>query len=381
MMRLTATTLAGLEPVLAREIHFLGGQDVILQKRAVSFGGDKRVIYRCLYECRTALRIFLPFHQFKTKHENHFYKKMREVNWTELMDLEESFVINALTSSKYITHSKYLALKAKDAIVDQFRSQFDGRRLNVDRENPDHRLNIHLSRENVCTLSWDVSGDTLNRRGYRTATGEAPINEVLAAGIIQLTNWRKDRDFVDPMCGSGTFLLEAAMFAHNIPAQFYRKKFAIQQFRDFDEALWNEVKSAANAQICDFPHRIIGFDKDLKAVKAARLNILAANLDEEVVVERKDFFKSEWSGEKGLLVMNPPYDERLPVADVREFYSRVGDTLKTQYTGLDAWIITANIKALRQLGLRPSNKKILFNGGLECQLAHYELYRGRKENA
>jgi len=378
-MQITATTFSGLEEILAKEITALGGSNTKLHKRAVTFEGDKKIIYKCIYELRTALRIFLPFHTFKTKHENHLYKKVREVDWTEIMDLDDTFAINGTTSSKYITHSKYLALKTKDAIVDQFRSKYNGLRLSVDRDNPDHRLNVHLGYDNVCTLSWDVSGDTLNRRGYRTATGEAPINEVLAAGIILSSNWQKDCDFIDPMCGSGTFLIEAAMIARNIPPQINRRSFGFMRYKDFDKALWEEVKKEADAKITDFPHQIVGFDKDFKAMKIARMNVLAANLDGKIEVERGDLLKISALSDKGILVMNPPYDERLQVADVNAFYKDIGHALKHNFNGYDAWIISANIKAMKQLGLRPSYKKILFNGALECQLAHYELYRGSRK--
>lgn len=377
-MQITATTFSGLEEILAKEISSLGGLNTVLHKRAVTFEGDKKVIYRCIYEARTALRIFLPFHTFKTKHENHLYKKVREIDWTSIMDLSDTFVINANTSSKYLDHSQYLALKTKDAIVDQFRTKYNGQRLSIDRNNPDHRLNVHLSYDNVCTLSWDVSGDTLNRRGYRTATGEAPINEVLAAGIILSTNWQKDGDFIDPMCGSGTFLIEAAMIANNIPAQINRKHFGFMRYKDFDKALWETVKKEAAAKITNFPHKIMGYDKDFKAIKAAQLNILAANLDGKIEVERGDMLKLNPEAEKGILIANPPYDERLKIQDVNAFYKDIGHALKHNFTGFDAWIISANIKAMKQLGLRPSFKKIMFNGALECQLAHYELYRGSR---
>ncbi len=378
-MQITATTLTGLEEILAKEITALGGQDTKIHKRAVTFDGTKKIVYRCIYEARTALRIFLPFHTFKTKHENHLYKKIREIDWTKMMTLDDTFAINGTTSSKYITHSKYLALKTKDAIVDQFRSKYNGLRLSVDRENPDHRLNVHLSYDNVCTLSWDVSGATLNRRGYRTATGQAPINEVLAAGILLSSNWQRDSDFIDPMCGSGTFLMEAAMYAYNIPPQINRKTFGFMRYKDFDKPLWESVKKEAAAKIVDFPHKILGYDKDFGAVKAARLNILAGNMDGKIEVERNDLFKLNPAASKGIVMMNPPYDERLQVADVNAFYKDIGHALKHNFSGFDAWVITANIKAMKQLGLRPSFKKILFNGALECQLAHYELYRGSRE--
>jgi putative N6-adenine-specific DNA methylase len=297
-----------------------------------------------------------------------------------MMQLEDTFVINALTHSKYLNHSKYVALKIKDAIVDQFRSRHDGQRLSIDRHNPTHRLNVHIGRDNLCTLSWDVSGDALNRRGYRTATGEAPINEILAAGIILASNWQKDSDFVDAMCGSGTFLIEAAMIAYNIPPQINRKEFGIMKNKNFDAELWEEVVTEANSKTTDFDHQILGFDKDFKAIKATQLNILAAQLDGKIIVERKDMFKVTPANPQGILIINPPYDERLQIEDVRAFYKDIGHALKHNFTGFNAWIISANIKAMRQLGLRPTFKKILFNGPLECQLAHYELYRGGKKD-
>lgn len=371
---LTVTTLAGLEAVLAKEVALLGGQNIELLKRAVRFEGDKKLMYRAVYELRTALRVFLPFHSFKTKHENHLYKKIREVDWTAQMQLEDTFMVTANTASKYLTHSKYVALKVKDAIVDQFRSHHNGQRPNIDRKTPTHQLNVHINKDNLCTLSWDISGAPLNQRGYRNATVEAPINEVLAAGIILSANWQRDSDFYDTMCGSGTFLIEAALYAHNIPPQIVRSHFAFMNTVDFDKLLWEKVKREAKSNMRPFKHQIIGYDKDLKAVKATRLNILAAELEQMIQVERKDFFKVAAPTTQGFLVINPPYDERLAIEDVRSFYKQIGDTLKNNFKNFDAWILSGNIRAMRQIGLKPSNKKILFNGPLECQLAGYEIY-------
>jgi len=379
-MQITATTLSGLENTLAAEIQKIGGENITILRRAVTFEGNTKLVYRALYELRTALRIFLPFYSFKTKHENHLYGKIRDFDWTQKIQLKDTFVIHAFTASKYLTHSKYLALKIKDAISDQFRSKYDGLRPSIDRHNPIHRLNVHLGRDNLCTLSWDVSGDPLNRRGYRLQSGKAPLNEVLAAGIILQTNWDKASDFIDPMCGSGTFLIEAAMIAANIPPQINRKQFGIMKNADFDPALWLRVQEEAQEKISDFPHQIIGYDKDPSAVNIARSNVQNAGLDARISVNKKDFHKVIPTNSNGLLLMNPPYDERLKTSDILDFYKDIGHSLKHNFSGFDAWIFSGNIRAMRQLGLRPSSKKILFNGAIECQLAHYELYKGSKNS-
>ncbi len=378
-MQLTAKTLQGLEQVLAKEIEAIGGNNIQILKRAVTYEGDQKLLYRSCYELRTAVRILKPFHQFKTKHENHLYKKMKEVDWVSKFGLEQTFVINAVTNSKYITHSKYLALKSKDAIVDSFREVYDRQRPSIDLRNPDFRLNIHLGRDNVCTLAWDASGETLHKRGYRVESVEAPINEVLAAGMVILSGWKADRPLVDPMCGSGTIVIEAAMLANNIPPQRNRQQFGFMKWKDFDAGLWQEVRQEAKERIVTTKQSIYGYDKDFQAIKAATKNSMAAGLEDHITLNRQSFDQVASPSEDGILLTNPPYDERLEEEDIFAFYKDMGHVLKHQFEGYDAWLISSNIKAMKKLGLKPSSKKILYNGALECQFNCYELYKGSRK--
>ena len=378
-MQLTAKTFQGLEPILAKEIADLGGNNIQILKRAVTYEGDQKLLYRSCYELRTALRILKPFHQFKTKHENHLYKKMKEVDWVSKFGLEQTFVINAVTNSKYITHSKYLALKSKDAIVDSFREVYDRQRPSIDRRNPDFRLNIHLGRDNICTLAWDASGESLHKREYRVESVEAPINEVLAAGMVLLSGWKADRPLIDPMCGSGTIVIEAAMLANNIPPLRNRKQFGFMKWKDFDARLWQEVRQEAKDRIVITKQSIYGYDKDFQAIKAATKNSIAAGLEDRITLNRQDFNKVASPSEEGILLTNPPYDERLEEADIFAFYKDMGHVLKHQFEGFDVWMISSNIKAMKKLGLKPSSKKILYNGALECQFNCYELYKGSRK--
>lgn len=378
MQQYLAKTLFGLEPLLVKELEELGAQNIQAGARSVSFEGDKKLLYRVNYESRTAIRVLMPIYKFKTKHENHFYKKLYEFDWTEYLSLDQTLAIDGVTQSNYITHSKYLALKAKDSICDQFRSRF-GERPDVNVTNPDVRFNVHLGRENDCTVSIDTSGDSLHKRGYRRDAVEAPMNEVLAAGLVLQSGWNRDCAFVDPMSGSGTIAIEAAMFAKNIPPQMYRQtKFAFTKSKDFDSALWEEVKREAAANIRDFNYPILGSDKDFEAVSIARFNAGYANVDDIVTFSRKDFFLMKQPEDKGFLVFNPPYDERLSMEDAADFYKHVGDTLKKNWMGWEAWIISSNMGALKRLGLRASFKKPLFNGKLECKLVRFEMYEGSK---
>lgn len=377
-MQLIAKTFHGLEEVLAEEIKNLGGKNIQIAKRAVLYEGDQRLLYRSCYELRTALRILKPFHQFKTKHENHLYKKIKEVDWVSKFRLDQTFVINAVTNSKYLTHSKYVALKAKDAIVDTFREVYERQRPSIDRKNPDFRLNLHIGRDNVCTLAWDASGDSLHKRGYRVQTVAAPINEVLAAGMVLVSGWQKDRPLIDPMCGSGTILIEAALLAHNIPPQWQRKQFGFMQWEDFDAALWEQVQQQATDAIQATPATILGYDKDFEALQAATKNSIAANIQEKITIERLPFGSLKNPPTAGTIITNPPYDERLEEADIFAFYKDMGHILKHQFEGYQVWLISSNIKALKKLGLKPSSKKILYNGALVCQFSCYELYKGSR---
>lgn len=378
-MHITATTFQGLESTLQKELAALGATHIKPLVRAVQFEGDLELLYKANYELRTAIRLLVPIHRFKTKHENHLYKKVQEYDWAKHISLEDTFAINAVTASKYITHSKYLALKVKDAIIDQLRDFYEGNRPSINTKDPTFRFNVHLSRENVCTISLDSSGDPLYKRGYRVQAVEAPLNEVLAAGLIQLSGWQADRDLIDPMCGSGTILIEAALLAQNIPSQRRRKTFGFMQWRNYDPVLWKQVKSEAIAKVQDTHIRIYGSDKDLAAFEIAERNVNEAGVADIVEVDWRAFEKLKPPAEKGIIIMNPPYDVRLEEEDVIEFYKFIGDRLKQSFSGFDAWIISSNREALKFIGLRPSRKITLFNAALECRFQKYELYSGSKK--
>lgn len=377
-MKIIAKTLQSLEPVLAKEIEAIGGKNIQELKRAVEFEGDLKVLYRANLELRTAVRVLVHFTQFRTKHENHFYGKIMEIDWAEFIGRDQTFAIDAVTKSAYLTHSKYLALKAKDAIVDQFRNRF-GWRPSIDTRNPTLRINIFLNNDNVCKISFDSSGDHLHKRGYRVNRQAAPINEVLAAGMVLLSGWERDCDFVDPMCGSGTIPIEAAMYAHNIPPNMFRERFGFENAKNFDSKLWETVKQEAQDRITDFEHKIYGFDRDFEAIGIANGNAKKAGLAGKVTFERMQIERLEPTAERGVMIMNPPYDERLQISDIIAFYSMIGDQLKQNFKGWSAWIISSNIAALKRVGLRPSRKIAVTNGALDCKFQRFDMYAGSKK--
>lgn len=376
-MQLLAKTLAGLEDVLAEEIRQLGGQNIQIATRAVSFEGDKRLLYRANLELRTALRVLVQIHRGRARNEEGLYRLIRGIDWEQYMGVNDTLAVDAVTSSRFFNHSKYAALVTKDAIVDQFRKKYH-RRPSVNLIAPKLRVNIYIYEEE-CTVSIDSSDDSLHKRGYRIDALEAPINEVLAAGIVLKSGWKGDRAFVDPMCGSGTILIEAGLLATNRAPQLQREHFGFVRWPDFDENLWQEIRQAAEDRITAPTHGLYGFDKDFKAVRLSEQNAMAAGLEEVVDVKRKPFERLEAPAPSGVLIMNPPYDERLLKKDIGAFYEMVGDRMKQVFPGYDAWIISANLEALKRVGLRASQKQQLFNGALESRLVKYELYSGSEK--
>ena len=378
-MNVNVKTLFGLENVLAEELRTLGATHITPSARVVNCNIDETTLYRIHLESRVALRVLRPLREFKTKHENHLYKKMREVDWHDLMDLEETFAINAVTSSKYLTHSQYVGLKTKDAICDHFRDHTRGQRPSVDTQNPDVRFNVHIGRDNVLTLAKDLTGESLHKRGYRAEQVEAPINEVLAAGMLLLAGYDGSQPFVDPMCGSGTLVTEAAMIALRQPPNWYRRQFAFMRSPRFNQDNWEAVRADAQAQmLTETPHLVAGYDKDFAAIKAAQANTFAAQLEGKVKLERQRLETLEAPAESGILVMNPPYDERLQPGDINELYKMIGGRFKQAFQGWNAWVISSNKTALNRIGLRPSQKISLYNGALHCRYQHYELYAGSR---
>ncbi|WP_445737881.1 THUMP domain-containing class I SAM-dependent RNA methyltransferase [Mariniflexile sp.] len=372
-----AKTLFGFEDLLAKELTQLGAQDVKTGVRSVSFSGDKGFMYKANLGLRTAIKILKPIHSFTVNNEQDLYNKLYQMPWEQYVKPSGTIAVDATIHSDLFTNSLYIAQKTKDAIVDKFRDT-TGERPNVDLKFPDLKVNVHIDRHQV-TISLDSSGDSLHKRGYKMATNIAPINEVLAAGLIMLSGWDGQTDFTDPMCGSGTILIEAAMIACNIPPNLMRKEFAFERWNDWDVELFEKIEASLLAKTRDFHHKIIGYDKAPSAVTKAIENVKNAQLDDFIEIKHEDFFKTQKGGDEKLhMVFNPPYGERLNI-DMEEFYKNIGDTLKQNYPNTDAWFITSNLDALKHVGLRPSRKIHLFNAKLEARLVKYVMYEGSKK--
>ncbi|ASO08271.1 THUMP domain-containing class I SAM-dependent RNA methyltransferase [Arenibacter algicola] len=375
--KMVAKTMFGFEEILAKELRNLGAGNVEEGVRSVFFEGDTGFMYKANLCLRTAIKIVKPIHSFRVRDENDLYKKIYAMDWFDYLSTSTTFAIDATVNSENFTHSLYVSQKTKDAIVDKFRDT-DGSRPDVDIKFPDVRINIHIQNDQ-CNVALDSSGRSLHQRGYRTATNIAPINEVLAAGLLLLSGWDGQWDFLDPMCGSGTLLTEAAMIACNIPANINRKEFAFEKWHDFDAELFEKIVDSSLKRTREFNHKIIGYDKAPSAVRKAQDNIVNANLSDYITVERKNFFDSEKFTDKHLhMVFNPPYGERLDI-EMEDFYTDIGNTLKRNYPGTDAWFITSNLEALKFVGLRPSRKIKVFNSHLESRLVKYVMYEGSKK--
>ena len=376
--KMLAKTLFGFEELLAKELLNLGAREIKEGVRNVSFVGDKGFMYKANLALRTSVRILKPIKSFKVDSEEDLYDKIKLINWENYLDIDGTFAIDAVTNSEKFTHSYYIALKSKDAIADYFRDKF-GKRPNVDVKHPDLQINIHIQKD-YCTVSLDSSGDSLHKRGYRSATNIAPINEVLAAGLVLFSGYDGTQNFIDPMCGSGTILIEAAMIANNIPANINRKEFGFEKWNDFDEDLFNTIRNSLLKKVKDSYAVIIGYDKAPSAIRKATDNIENAHLEDFIKVKQANFFHTEKEVEgKTIILFNPPYGERLEI-DVPAFYKEIGDTLKRGYPNTNAWLITSDFEnGLKNVGLRTSKKIKVFNGKLECRLVKYEMYEGSKK--
>lgn len=375
--KMQAKTFFGFEAVLAEELKALGGADVEVKNRLVEFKGDLGFLYKANYSLSTALRIMVPIHSFSVKNEHQLYDRFKRFPWENYLDVDQTFVIDATVHSQYFTHSHYAALKVKDAIVDRFHENFN-QRPSVDKDFPDMVFNLHISHDKV-TLSLDSSGESLHHRGYKVEHGIAPINEVLAAGLLKIAGWDGKGNLLDPMCGSGTFLTEAAMMAANIPPQIHRKKFAFEKWRDFDVNLFEKIKGTRLERIQEFNGKIVGYDIDPTTLGIAEKNIVNANLEDFIEVKYQDFFQSEKDLFPVLVVFNPPYNQRLE-SDNEVFYQKIGDTLKHNYPNTFAWFITSDLTAKKYVGLRPSKRVKIFNGKLECDFLRYDIYEGSRKN-
>ena len=370
-----AKTMFGLEEVLAKELEELGAKNVKIKNRAVSFKGDKGFMYKANLNLRTALRILKPIAHFQAKNEKELYTKICEIEWTKIFNLKNTFSTNATTHSDIFTHSKYASLLMKDAIADTFRKKF-GKRPNVDPKTADITINLHVAKH-TCTVSLDSSGDSLHKRGYKSDAVTAPMNEVLAAGLILLSEWNKKSNFHDPMCGSGTLLIEAALIAYNIPVNIFRNKFGFEGWRDFDPKLWGIIKENSLNKEKYYEGKITGSDNFQKAVRITRDNINNALMHENIKVKNANFFEDKIS-ESTFVIFNPPYGERIGLG-TNDFYEKIGSTLKHYYQGCTVWLISSDLENIKYIGLKPNKKIKLMNGELECSFRKFKIYEGSKK--
>jgi len=375
-MDFTAKTFAGLEDALAAELIELGADDVKVIKRGATFRGDEELMYKVNYLSRLAVRILKPIGVFEVKDDVQLYDKVRKINWMNIFKLNQTFSVDANLFYSELDHSNYVAMKTKDAIVDQFR-EVTGKRPWVSNENPHIYIDVHIS-HNVCTISLDSSGESLHRRGYRIVADKAPINEVLAAGMINLAGWKGDRDFYDPMCGSGTIPMEAAMLAMKIPAGYYREQYAFMNWDGWDEPLWKKVQEEANDKMGELECEIFASDRSDKAIALAKKNLKHAGLHKDIEI-KVAYFDSIKPEKGGMIIMNPPYGIRMEErGELRDLYKGIGNVLKQNFTGFEAWVISPNYDTAKFIGLRPAKKITLYNGPVETRFLKFEVYEGTK---
>ncbi len=377
---MTAKTIYGLEETLSQELQRLGAKDVEIHNRAVSFVGDKGFMYKANLCLRTALRVLVPIETITVYNEKSLYEAIQSIDWEKYMDVNDTLAIDTVLNSELFTHSQYVSQKAKDAIVDQFRAKHNVR-PDVDLDKPTIRIHLHIFHD-VCTVSLDSSGESLHKRGYRDKTNLAPINEVLAAGLVILSGWDKRTNFIDPMCGSGTILIEAALYANNIPPGYFREDFGFMRwhkFMPFDEELWDTIFDAAVNKITNHEQKILGGELSPNVAKKAKENIKLAKVDDVVSIRNCDMKDFEVPPGRGVVIINPPYGERMVKDNIEELYKMMGDTFKKKFAGYNCWILSSNMEAFKHVGLRPTRKITLFNGQLECKFQKYEIYEGTKK--
>ena len=373
-MKLIAKTFQGLEEVLAQELTKLGAEDIEQGNRVVYFTGDKEIMYRANFELRTAVRILKPITTFEATNADEVYNAVKEIDWTQYLDLSTTFAVDSVVYSEDFRNSKFVSYKVKDAIVDFFREK-TGQRPNISVASPDIKFNVHIS-DKSCTLSLDSSGESLHKRGYRQASVESPINEVLAAALIMMTGWDGECDFIDPMCGSGTLLIEAALIARNMAPGIFRKNYAFEKWKDFDAELFEKIYNDDSKER-EFTHHIYGYDQDWEAIAAAMQNVKAAGVTSDITLTVQPIQKFTQPEEKAIMVTNPPYGERISSPNLLSLYRTIGEKLKHQFVGNEAWIIGYREETFDNIGLRPSLKVSLYNGALNCTFCKYSIFSGR----
>lgn len=375
---MVAKTFQGLENVLADELKALGAEEVEVGRRVVAFKGDKATMYRANFCCRTALRILKPIYKFYASTVDELYDEVKKFEWNKVLSVKKTFSIDSTVYSEDFRHSKFVTYRVKDAIADYFSEKYE-ERPSIRLSNPDVMIDVHISGKEV-TVSLDSSGESLHKRGYRVAQTEAPINEVLAAGIIKLSGWDGKSNFYDPMCGSGTFLIEAALIAANINPGVYRNSFAFERWDDFDVELFESIYNDDSNE-CDFEYKIYGSDISPKAVNIAKSNIKSARVGKYIDIEVKPIQEIEEVAEGGgIFITNPPYGERISVENMESLYDTIGMKLKNVFKGFNAWVISEKNELFDKIGLKPSLKYPILNGALECELRQYVIFDGTYSN-
>jgi putative N6-adenine-specific DNA methylase len=373
-LNLIAKTFSGLENVLAGEIKKIGGKNIHTGRRAVFYEGDLELIYKSNYFLRTALRVLKEISRFQINNVDQFYLRCKSIDWSKYFDVDQSFVVNSVVvNSKEFRNSMFASLKAKDAIADFFR-QKTGRRPNVDTENPEIVINVHIYQD-TCTVSLDSSGQSLHKRGYRIKQGDAPLNEVLAAAMILMTGWDGNTDFIDPMCGSGTLPIEAAMIAQDIPAGKFRKEYAFKNWRDFNLELFEQILHSQVKK--KFTHKIYASDISSGNILNAKTNARRALVFNKIIFQTSDLNDLDIPVKNAIIVMNPPYGERIKVENINQLYAMIGERLKHQFPGNSAWLLSSSTESLKHIGLKPSKRLELYNGALKCSFNNYELFSGK----
>jgi len=371
------TTFFGLEEILSEELRQLGGKNIEVFKRGVSVVGDLGFLYKANLCLHTALKVIIPITKFEANNEQELYDQIKLVEWEKFISNEDTIMVEGVANSDIFTHSLYVSQKVKDGIVDRFRDK-TGKRPDVDLIHPSFRLYVHIFKNEV-SLHLDSSGEPLYKRGYRADINEAPMKEVLAAGLVKLSGWEKHLQLIDGMCGAGTIAIEAALWANNIPAGYFRNEFGFMRWRNFDEALYETIHESSIQKIREEPVDIIANDIETATYKKAISNTKNAKVDDVVKCTNQSFFDIAPSRAGGVIILNPPYGERMPVDEITKLYKEIGDKLKKDFKGYNAWIITSNPEAVKSIGLRPSRRIHIFNGSLECRFLKFELYDGSKK--
>ena len=371
------TTFFGLEEVLEKELHQLGGKDIVPFKRGVSVVGDLGFLYKINLCLHTALKVIIPIVKFEANNEQELYDNIKLIEWERFISNTDTIMIEGVTNSEIFTHSLFVSQKVKDGIVDRFREK-TGSRPDVDLIHPAFKVYVHIFKNEV-SLHLDSSGDPLYKRGYRSDINEAPMKEVLAAGLVKLSGWEKHLQLIDGMCGAGTIAIEAALWANNIPPGYYRNEFGFMKWQNFDETLYETIYESSINKIKNEPVEIIANDIDNPTLKKAITNTKNAKVDDVVSCINKSFFDITPTRKGGVIILNPPYGERMPVTEIEKLYKEIGDKLKKDYKGFSAWIISSSPEAIKSIGLRPSRRIHLFNGSLECRFLKFDLYDGSKK--